>query len=357
MNVLIVGAGPTGLTAALECKRQGITPDIVDAKDEPSPMSRAVGILPHSLDILDKTGVGERILEEGVQFKHVHIERDGVPLIDLDVSKILDEKNFLIGLPQDRTEALMSEKLHEMGVSVQYGRKVTDIETTNSVASVTFADGTRETYDWVIGADGVLSTVRKKLGIPYDGYELSEDWSIADVELNSGYDPTTIRAWLLKNNRTERDALVMVPIAENRVRLVSSTPDSLRAIPIELDVKSVRRSGTFKISVRQARQYVKGRVVLAGDAAHAHSPVGGRGMNLGIDDAEKAVDAILHGTLDTYERERKKKAQGIIDATERARKTLVSNNPLTYVLVRIATWCVQHVGFLQKKFARGVTRL
>lgn len=352
-----MGAGPTGLTTGLEFARQGIKADIVDAKSEPSLMSRAVGILPHSLDILNKTGVSDRILEEGVKFKHVHIERDGVPLIDLDVSKILKEKNFLIGLPQDRTEALMSEKLHEMGVFVQYGRKVTEIETTDDNASVTFADGTTATYDWIIGADGVLSTVRKKLDIPYDGYELSEDWSIADVELHSGYDPTTIRAWLLPNNRLERDALVMVPIAENRVRLVSSTPDSLAAIPIKLDVKDVRRSGMFKISVRQARQYVKDCVVLAGDAAHAHSPVGGRGMNLGIDDAEKVVDAILRNTLDTYERERKKKAQDVINATERARKILVSNNPFTYVLLRITTWCVQHVGFLQKKFARGVTRL
>lgn len=354
MNILIVGAGPTGLTAALECTRQGIVPEIVDAKDAPSPFSRAVGILPNSLNILQRTGVAERIIAEGEKIRRVHIERDGKSLIDLNVSNILKDEVFLLCLPQDRTESLMSERLKEMGVSVQYGTRVNDINATSTNASVTFENGSTKSYDWVIGADGVHSTVRKKLNIPFEGYELDEDWSIADVELASGYDRSTIRAMLLKGAGRDRDAMVMVPITGNRVRLISSTPDSLAALPFKLDIKNVRRSGSFKISVRQAQRYVQERVLLAGDAAHAHSPVGGRGMNLGIDDAQAAVTAILNQSTYTYEIERKKIAEKVIRETEAIRKILVSNNPLTVALVKIITSLMQHVPALQKRFARKV---
>lgn len=357
MKVLIVGAGPTGLTAALEFARQGVKAEIVDAKDEPSPWSRAVGVLPNSIEILDRTGVGERIVAEGEKFRHVHIQRDGRSLIDLDISKIVGDDLFLIGLPQDRTETLMSERLAEMGVTVQYKTKVTDVQVGEQEATVTFENGETKTYDWVIGADGVRSTVREVLGVAFEGYELDEDWSIADVELASGYDPNTLRAWLLKGEGKERDAMVMVPITNNRVRLVSSTPDSLAALPIPLDVKHVRRSGTFKIPVRQAERYVAGRVLLAGDAAHAHSPVGGRGMNLGIDDGQAAVTAILSNDTKTYAVERKQIARRVIDNTEFIRKTLVSNRPLTVAFFITATWLVQHLRFLQKRFARRVTEL
>jgi len=291
-----------------------------------------------------------------LKYKRVVINRGEKKLIDVDVSKVFTEETFIIGLPQDRTETLMSQKLQEMGVIVKYGTKVIDVVTSADKATVSFENGETKSYDWVIGADGVNSTVRKSLGIKFEGYDLDEEWSIADVEVASGFDGETIQAWMLDGEAKERDAMLMIPIAKNRVRLVSSTPDSLKTVPIPIDVAKVRRSGTFTIAVRQAAQYVQGRVVLAGDAAHAHSPVGGRGMNVGIDDGQAVAAAIVNNTVDQYEATRKKVASKVIKDTERIRKLLVSRNFVTYLLLRVVAWGIQNVKFLQRKFAKQVTR-
>lgn len=351
MNVLIVGAGPTGLTTALELVRQGVTPEIVDAKEEPSWKSRAVVVLPRSIEILNRTGVGARLVAEGVQITKAHIHRGNKRLIAVDVP------SGIIGIAQDRTETLMIEQLERSGVSVRFGTKVTSVETSDASATATFQDGEKKTYDWVIGADGVGSTVRESLGIAYEGRELEEEWSIADVELGGDLAYDTMNAWLLDGHRRTRDAMVMVPIEQNRVRLISSTPDSLEALPIELDVARVRRTGTFKITVRQAKEYVRGKVLLAGDAAHAHSPVGGRGMNLGIEDGQAAAYALVHNSMREYESERKRKASAVIRGTEFARKLVVSNNPLVAFGVHIAAWCIQHIGFVRRKFVGNITKL
>ncbi|XKT74812.1 MAG: FAD-dependent oxidoreductase [Patescibacteria group bacterium UBA2163] len=354
MKVLIVGAGPTGLTTALELARQGIVPEIVDAKDEPSWKSRAVVVLPRSIEILDRTGVGERLISEGIRMKKVHIYRGQKQLIDITLPS---DEITIIGIAQDRTESLMIEQLEHMGVSVRFGTKVDLVTTSDTSAEVTFESGEKKTYDWVVGADGVGSAVRSSLKIPYEGYELEEEWSIADVELTAEHEYDSLNAWLLKGEHKERDGMVMVPIERNRVRLISSTPDSLETSPVTLDVKKVRRTGTFKITVRQAQEYVRGRVVLAGDAAHAHSPIGGRGMNLGIEDGQALASALIHNTVQEYARERKQKATRTIRITEHIRTFIASNNPFVVMGIYIVTWCIQNIGFVQKKFIKNVSSL
>ncbi len=357
IKVLIVGAGPTGLTTALEFARQGVMPEIVDAKDMPSWKSRAVAILPRSIEILNRTGVGRRIVDEGMYITRARIHRGNRALLDVDISSVLPKDESIIGLAQNRTETLMSEELERMDVSVRYGVRVTSVITSEKSADVVFEGGKKETYDWVVGADGVNSTVRTSLNIPHKGYELDEEWSIADVDVSKEIEHNTINAWLLKGEHKTRDAMVMVPIEQKRIRLISSTPDSLKALPIHIEVENVRRTGVFKISVRQASRYVEGRVVLAGDAAHAHSPVGGRGMNLGIEDGQAAVSAILHGTVKEYEIERKEKAARVIRGTERARKLVVSNNPFTVFGIYLGAWCIQHIGFIRRRFVKNIATL
>lgn len=354
MKVLIVGAGPTGLTAALEFARRGIIPEVVDAKVSPSELSRAVGILPESIEKLRTTGAGDRILKEGVRFERLKIHYNNKTAIDLDVSRISGSKSLPVLLPQDRTEAIMSDTLKKIGGRVKYNHKVVDIKTNQKKASVTFSNGETKKYDWVIGADGVNSTVREKLGIRYLGYELEEVWSIADIELK---EEPSLEALFWIIGETEKDIVLTVPIGPKRVRLVSSTPDSVKVLPTKLNIENIRRVGTFKISIRQAETYLKGKVLLAGDSAHAFSPVGGRGMNLGIADAVEVVKSILNGKTYEYSIERRKMGKQVIRATERARKILVSKNPLTQTFLKSIFFLIQHSGFFRKSFVQKLINL
>ena len=354
MKVLIIGAGPTGLTAALEFARNGIIPEIVERRTEPSEISRAVGIMPESIEKLGPTGVGDTILREGMPFYKMKMHRGNKSLMSLDFSKSSERKDVAIGLSQNRTETIMREALETLGAKVTYGCTVVDVETSDKQATVTFSDNKSKNYDWVIGADGVQSTARTKLGIPYNGYDLSETWSIADVELN-GYDPELVSAWVQGGNKG--DFILVIPIESKRVRIVSSTSDCIKSLPIKLDIQKIRRTGTFEISIRQAETYLKGRVLLAGDAAHCHSPVGGRGMNLGIDDAIAAVKSILDEKTFEYTEKRHKIGARVLKKSEYARKKITSNNFLVKALTGFAFKLVQHIGFLQRAFIREITRL
>lgn len=291
-----------------------------------------------------------------MRYHHAHIVRNGRTLFQIDTDTAAPGEPFLIGLPQNRTEELLIDALGERGVTVQFGRHVTGVTTDDQAATVTYANGAKETYDWIIGADGVHSVTRDSLGIPFTGYNIPGEWSIADVDLASGFDGTTVHAWLFPEKNDARDAVLMLPIAENRVRLISSTPDALAALPIELDIAHVNRSGTFTIPVKQAARYVEGRVLLAGDAAHAHSPVGGRGMNLGIDDAVAAVKAITSGDTTTYNHTRIALGKHVIKSTETIRLLLLSRNPLKGALLRTAGFILSHVPFAQRQFVKRVSR-
>lgn len=340
--------------AALECVRLGITPEIVDAKPEPSKLSRAVGILPRSIELLTWSGVGEQLKEQGVKAGSVHIQKNNKTLFKATFEK---EERGIIGLPQDQTELLMSKALTKHGVTVQYDTAVEFVKNSDDNVVVDFKTGEQKAYDWVIGADGIRSTVRQSLNIDFSGYDLPEEWSIADIEILSEYDQYEFKAWLLDNKEMTKDVLVMVPIAPKRVRLVSSTPDSLAALPLQLKVKEIRRSGTFTISVRQAAQYVRGRVLLAGDAAHVHSPVGGRGMNLGIEDGAMAARAIVENKVIEYNQERRARANKIIKDTEAIRKALVSNNFLTSLLIAVLATLINTIPAAKNIFVKRVTSL
>jgi len=354
MNILIIGAGPTGLSTALDLAQNGIVPEIVEKRTGPSALSRAVGIMPFARDHLKKSGVADAILEEGMPFRKWSVSRGSEILLDLNLSKVLKPEECMIGLPQNRTENLLAEAAEALGVAVKYGTEVTKVETSDHAATVTFSGGSMKSYDWVIAADGKDSVVRTQLEIPYPGIDLPETWSIADVDVGEGYDPEQVKLWI-----QGKDGLfvLVLPIEQNRLRVVSSTPDCLEAMPVKLDIRNVRRTGTFNISVRQAATYNKGRVLLAGDAAHCHSPVGGRGMNLGIDDGFSISRAILNNKADDYTEARHRIGASVLKKTENARRMVTSESIVKKSILNTMFYLVRHSKLLRRMLIKKLTTL
>lgn len=356
MNILVIGAGPTGLTAAAELARQGIFPDIVEKRSEASPLSRAVGIMPESMDKLRPCGAADAIEKEAMNILKVSVNHGDKELLNINFKTNLSNERHMIGLPQNRTETFIAEALKNHGVNVQYGTEVTSIETTNKNAIVSFSNIKTKKYDWVIAADGIKSVARTQLGIDYPGIDLDGKWSIADIDVK-GYDPELVSIWIQDVIDNKGAFYMILPIEANRLRIVSSTPDALSTIPIKLNIQNIRRTGTFNISIRQAITYKKRSVLLAGDAAHCHSPVGGRGMNLGIDDAVAAAKAIIEGMTDQYSDIRHTIGKRVLIDSENARKTIMSTNCLTQLTTKGVLALIGHSDVLQKMFLKKLTTL
>jgi len=351
MKVLIVGAGPTGLTAGMELARRGIDATIIDKRVGGSTLSRAVGIVPFSLKLLEPTGVASRLIAEGQQMQNVkfYAGDELAATLPLQVKHPKFGYDFILMLPQDQTEAALRDAFTELGGSVRYSTEFAGLSQEGDKVTVALADGSTEAYDYVIGADGIKSSVRPALGLEYPGYELPARWSVADVNCTDWQNPKDFTICVL----TEGKVAVVAPIAENRCRVISNTPDSVETLPLPMKVSHVNRAGEFEISVRQVAKYRMGRVFLAGDAAHCHSPVGGRGMNLGIADACELADCLQAGDLDRYEAERHKEGAATIKGSEGVRKMVSSTNPVTRTAFRTALRLVNNVGFIQGRMAEG----
>lgn len=344
-RVLIAGAGPTGLTAALELCRHGLTPVIIDKRPGPSPLSRAVGISRRSMEILTPGGVAGRIDAEAVHFGGIVFHDGPRELARLPLN--FDDQARLWGLPQDRTETHLSDALKTFGVEVRYDTAFDALEQDReTVVAQTSAGEMRA--DWLIGADGAHSTVRDALGLGFPGYDLPGTWSIADVDAEGWRDPDHFKGYLLDGGHV----VVAVPLETGRFRVISSLPDALAALPVEMNVTRLRRSGTFTIPVRQVTSYMVGRVCLAGDAAHCHSPVGGRGMNLGIADAADLAARIATGDVSGYHAARHAEGARIIRTTETARRMVQSTTPLSRAAVRTALRAADRVPPLGRAMIR-----
>ncbi len=322
MKVLIVGAGPTGLTAAIELARRGVLPVIVDRRHDASTLSRAVGITPRSLELLSHSGVAQRLIEEGIAMDGLCVYRGTSLALSMPLHSERTYFPTVLGLPQDRTESVMAEILTSLGVAVQYGIGLETLSNREDAVVARFSDGTENHFDHVVGADGIGSTVRQSAGIAYPGADLDQTWSIADVDAEAWLHPgkiTLVRAGA-------GTVMVVAPMGGNRYRLVASHENALQALPLPLNVTTVHREGTFNISVRQAETFSRGRVHLAGDAAHCHSPVGGRGMNLGITDATELAKRMVEGDLSGYSSLRHSECEEAISITERGRKMTAGSN-------------------------------
>ncbi|MBL4756646.1 MAG: FAD-dependent monooxygenase [Rhizobiales bacterium] len=350
MRILIVGAGPTGLTAAVELARRGMLPDIIDRRDSGSGLSRAVGIMPTSLKILKPSGVTAQLVAEGIKFHAVKIYNGASLAFSMRLALKGRKDEFVLGLPQDRTEAHLQSAFEKYGGKIQFATELENLSQTGEQVIVTFTDGTTENYDYVIGADGISSTTRSLLGLGFPGHDLPETWSIADVDAENWPNGNSFTICKLK----AREIVVVAPLEANRYRIISNTEDALKSLPLPINVTKIRRQGQFGISIRQVEAYSKGRVYLAGDAAHCHSPVGGRGMNLGISDSAELAHRFATGDLAGYSANRHREGKIIIGGSETIRKFVTSPNFFMRKLLFALLWLVGKLPFLQVKIIERI---
>ncbi len=318
--VFRAGAGPVGLAAAVELTRRGVPVRIVDAGEGPTPaeQSRALGILPTTLRIFEASGLAQELLAAGTTITGAEIAIGGKPALSLDLSRARTPYPFILSLPQGRTERAMIGWLAERGVAVEWNVAVTGIADTRR-PTVTLSTGEEVTARAVLGCDGSHSGVREELGLPWVGESYPGVFALADVTFSQPIDPHRAKISIGADSGKSH---ALLPMSDRSARLIGfhDAPDKLvQAIE---GIESVTWQSTFHVAFRRAERMSRGWVFLAGDAAHVHSPVGGRGMNLGIWDAATFAFLFSEGRETEYESQRLPAVKAVLDQTLEGTTTL-----------------------------------
>jgi 2-polyprenyl-6-methoxyphenol hydroxylase-like FAD-dependent oxidoreductase len=360
-KILVVGAGPTGLMAALEMARRGYHPRIIDRDAGPTPLSKAVGIAAHTLDLLEPCGITDRLIDAGMRIERGYAWYKNRRIGTIDFTTLPHRYNFLLSVPQSETERIMGEALAEQGLAVEWKTALTGMNPNGAGTDVILGGSNGDArpleeahFDYVFGADGIHSAVRAAARIPFQGYTHGRDWSIADVELTDWfYEPKAAHLFLCDGG----DIGFTVPVGPLQYRVVANTPEPLALMDGGFEVREVLRTDVFKIAVKQADTYQAGSVFLGGDAAHVHSPVGARGMNLGIEDAAAFAAQLAAGDLARYTAERKPVGQRGIELSERILGIAQSTTPGLVALRNLAFRIIGHVPLLQRPLLKRMAGL
>ena len=363
-DVLIVGAGPVGLTMALACRHFGVSFRIIEKLPAPSGLSKALAVWSAALEMLDVLGVADEFLLRSIHGKGVRISRGRRPLIEVPAGFELDSPfPEMLLLPQSESEAILEEKLLALGVRVERGIELVSLAQSAGGVAVGLRgpgpDDISEPFRWVVACDGAHSTIRHLLGARFEGSALEDLFVLCDAEIEG-----EIEAGFVHLFWPSRGLLAVFPVRKNVWRIIATRdPGSLDSEPALPELQSLldkRGPGgwvlrnpawlsKFRISERKAAHFRHGRVFLAGDAAHIHSPAGGQGMNTGMQDAFNLawkLALVSSGcgreglVLDTYHDERSPVAEKVLKESGRMIRSNSAKNPLVQIvrdrIVRIA---------------------
>lgn len=351
-DVLIVGAGPVGLTMAIELVRYGVRVRIIDKTAQRTDKSKALVLWSRSLELLERSGCSAALVEAGFRVDGVRISAGKQSIAHITLDGIDSAYPYALMLPQSETERILEEFLNGLGVQVERETELLNFHDRGGsvVSALQHSAGAPENVEssWLIGCDGAHSTVRHQLGMAFQGVTSLINWGLADVYLTGMLSPPEIQViW------HPEGTLTIFPITENRYRIIAEMgvvqeTDTHPVIPTLADIQAILNQrfpgdiqasdavwlSAFHVNERKVADYRAGRVFLAGDAAHVHSPAGGQGMNTGIQDAcnlawKLALVVQGHSSdslLDSYNQERSPVAEAVLKATGRVTALTTTEN-------------------------------
>jgi 2-polyprenyl-6-methoxyphenol hydroxylase-like FAD-dependent oxidoreductase len=359
--ILIAGAGPTGLTAALELSRLGIAVRIIDKREAPATTSRAIGIQARTLELMEQRGLVDEMLRLGNKGRFGSVYGGGKRVFRLDFGKVESRYDYMLFLSQAETERILREALARQGVEPEWRVEMVGVaqdalshEASPVSVTLRHADGRLEhaKAPWLIGAEGAHSLVRTTLDLQFEGKTLDEDYALGDLHVDGDLADTDFHIF-----SSEHGFMGLFPMGGGHFRLIASNPPSkpskdsapseeeLQKIydqrsPIPARFHDTTWTSWFRINSRMVPRLKVGRFLLGGDSAHIHSPAGAQGMNTGIQDminlcwklALVVKAQASPALLDTYEQDRLPVMREVLFKTENLTEVIGSENPIARTL-------------------------
>jgi 2-polyprenyl-6-methoxyphenol hydroxylase-like FAD-dependent oxidoreductase len=376
-DVAIVGAGPTGLALGAELRRLGVSAVILDRLAAGDNTSRAAVIHARTLEVLEPLGVTPELIAQGLKIETFRVRERSRVLATIHFQGLPTKYPFTVLCPQQRTEAVLLGRLQALGGHVDRPYEV--------VAITDAADGVALQYrrnddlktlhaKWVVGCDGMHSLVREQAAIHFEGSAYEESFILGDVQMDWPIDRDEVSLFFSGVGLT-----LVAPLPENHFRIVATMQVAPREPSIAdfqkileergpengtVRIRSLSWSSRFHVHHRLAKTFRKGHILLAGDAAHVHSPAGGQGMNTGIQDAISLAGTLRQvlqqkneAALDAWQTKRQQIARGVVSLTDRMTKLATASSPAARLLRKAVFDIVGHVAFAQHAIAQQLSEL
>ena len=377
-QVLIVGAGPTGLVMACCLLREKVPFRLIDRRSEATQTSNALGIQSRTVELLADLGLADRFLQQGKKLSYANMHANGKHLARLDLTHLPSKFPFILSVPQCVTELILIEYLKEHDVQIERGTTLTELEQTEHhvEVSLTHCNASCENtkFEWVIGCDGAHSTVRELCGTPFTGEDIEQRFVVADVKFKENGLHDEIHSFF-----TGEGVLVLFPMKGGRCRVIANLSRQDHKDISDADIQDLvekRTNGLFKqesvgwlspfwIHSKTIKHMRDKHVFFAGDAAHIHSPVGGQGMNTGMQDvynlswklAAVMNDKVNEKLLDSYDLERRPVISSLVASTEKMTKIMLVQNPILQNLRNCFAKVAVNTKLVNRKLALQISQL
>lgn len=363
-EVAVVGAGPAGLALAVTLAAAGVDFVVLDKLAEGANTSRAAVVHARTLEVLDELGASAELIARGIQVTRFAVRDGARRLLTVPFDKLPTAHPYTLMVPQYETESVLLDRLRALGGEVHRPYEVASVVQDQDGVTLTTTTGETLRAAYAVGVDGMHSTVREAAGIGFTGSAYGESFVLADAVMDWAPGPREVSLTFGAAGLT-----VVAPLPGGHYRVVATVDDAPPApdlafvqrllderAPGQAKVTALAWSSRFRVHHRVADHYRARRLLLAGDAAHVHSPAGGQGMNTGIQDGYALGRAFATGRLDGYEAQRRPVAQRVVAFTDRMTRMATTHNPMARGARNIALSLLGHTT-LPKKLATELAEL